>query len=73
MTDFFTVFGAPPDPADYRAACDRAADRAGLLACGHAGIAIALAGGAKAAPHLVRMAASPRYLAARRALRRGRG
>jgi tetratricopeptide (TPR) repeat protein len=72
MVDFFTVFGAPPDPAAYSAACQRAADRAGLLVCGHAGIAIALAGGAAAAPHLVRLAASPRYLAARRALRRGR-
>jgi hypothetical protein len=69
MTDYFTVFGAPPDPAGYRAACARAADRAGLLACGHAAIAITLAGGPAAAPHLVRLAASPRYLAARRALR----
>jgi hypothetical protein len=57
------------DPMRFLAACERAADRAGLLACGHAGVAIAIAGGPAAAPHLVRVAASPRYLAARRKLR----
>jgi hypothetical protein len=56
------------DPAGYLAACERAADRSGLLACGDVGAAIRLAGGAKAARHLVRLAASPRFLAARRAL-----
>ena len=54
----------PLDPAAYVAACARAADRAGLLACGDASIAVAHA------PHLARMAASPRYLALRRTLRR---
>ncbi len=54
----------------YRDACERAADRAGLLACGHVGIALHLAGGADHAPHLVRLAASQKYLAARRKLRR---
>ena len=59
---------APLDPAGYLAACERAADRSGLLACGDVGVAIRLAGGPKAARHLVRLAASPRFLAARRAL-----
>lgn len=62
-----------PDQLDlqaYRDACERAADRAGLLACGHTGIALHLAGGADHAPHLVRLAASQKYLAARRKLRR---
>ncbi|MGE5183291.1 MAG: hypothetical protein ACM31C_14575, partial [Acidobacteriota bacterium] len=69
VTDCFVVFGDAGDPDAFRAACERAADRAGLLACGHAGIAIELAGGPTAARHLVRVAASPAYLAARRALR----
>ena len=50
-------------------ACERAADRAGLLACGHAGVAIELAGGADAARHLVKLASSQRYIAARKKLR----
>ncbi len=54
------------DPAGYRAACERAADRAGLLACGRVDVAIALV----AEPtHLVRLAATEGYLAARRKLR----
>ena len=57
------------DPDAYVAACERAADRAGLLACGNVEIAIALAGGPTVARHLVRLAASQRYLAARRKLR----
>jgi tetratricopeptide (TPR) repeat protein len=57
------------DPAAYLAACERAADRAGLLACGDAATAIALAGGPTAARHLVRLAAQPAFLAARRRLR----
>ncbi|HUJ61584.1 MAG TPA: hypothetical protein VLX92_23930, partial [Kofleriaceae bacterium] len=57
------------DPEAFRLACDRAADRAGLLACGNVAIAIELAGGPAAARHLVKLAAAPRYLAARRALR----
>jgi hypothetical protein len=57
------------DPRAYVAASQRAADRAGLLACGDAMVAIALAGGARSASHLVRVAASRRYLAARKKLR----
>jgi hypothetical protein len=60
---------APLDTTRYIAGCARAADRAGLLACGHVGVAIELAGGAPAAPHLVKLAASPLYLTTRRALR----
>jgi len=58
------------DLQTYRAACERAADRAGMIACGHTGIAIHLAGGVERAGHLVRLAASQKYLAARRKLRR---
>ena len=57
------------DSNAYLAACERAADRSGLLACGDVGVAIACAGGAARARHLVRLAASPRYLTARRTLR----
>jgi hypothetical protein len=56
------------DPAAYLAACERAADRSGLLVSGDVAVAIRLAGGPKAARHLVRLAASPEYLAVRRAL-----
>jgi hypothetical protein len=58
------------DPERFVAACHRAADRAGLIASGHTAVAIELAGGAAAAPHLVRLAASSAYLDARRRLRR---
>ncbi|HEY4182566.1 MAG TPA: tetratricopeptide repeat protein [Kofleriaceae bacterium] len=57
------------DAETYRSACLRAADRAGLLVCGDVNLAIELAGGAAAAPHLVRLAANRRYLAARQKLR----
>jgi tetratricopeptide (TPR) repeat protein len=50
------------DPMRYLAACERAADRAGLLACRHVGVALAHSGGPEAARHLVQLAASPRYL-----------
>ncbi|MEJ7600073.1 MAG: tetratricopeptide repeat protein [Kofleriaceae bacterium] len=60
---------APLDAAAYVEACQRAADRAGLLACGRTDAAIARAGGPTRAPHLVRVAASRRYLAVRRMLR----
>lgn len=59
------------DPIAYVAACQRAADRAGLLACGDIAIAIELAGGVAAAPHLVRLATTKGYLAARRKLSTG--
>ena len=57
------------DTTAYLAACERAADRSGLLACGDIGVAIAYAGGAARARHLVRLAANPRYLTARKRLR----
>jgi hypothetical protein len=57
------------DAPTYINACQRAADRAGLLACGDVSVAIELAGGARVASHLVRMAASKRYLAVRKKLR----
>ncbi len=57
------------DASAYREACTRAADRAGLLACGRADLAIELAGGPAVARHLVQLAASEGYLAARRKLR----
>lgn len=59
------------EPESYRLACERAADRAGLLACGAVGPAIGIAGGAEQAPHLVRLAARPEFLAAERRLRGG--
>ncbi len=61
--------GAWFDTTAYVAACEHAADRSGLLACGDIGVAIAHSGGATAARHIVKLAASPRYLAARRKLR----
>lgn len=64
-----TVAPSELDTAGYLAACERAADRSGLLACGDVSVAIAHAGGATQARHLVRLAASPRYLAARKQLR----
>ncbi len=59
----------PLDAVGYRAACERAADRAGLFACGHVGVAIELAGGPEQARHLVKLASSQRYIAARKKLR----
>ncbi len=53
----------------YLASCRRAADRAGLLACGDLVVAIDRVGGIAAAPHLIAMAVTHDYLAARRALR----
>lgn len=64
-----TVHPAALDPDAYLAACERAADRTGLVACGHPGYAIHLAGGPARARHLVELAASQRYLAAQRKLR----
>jgi len=54
------------DPQAYIQACGRAADRAGLLACGHIGVALEQTGGAH---HVIALAASQKYLAARRKLR----
>jgi hypothetical protein len=56
------------DPARFHAACERAADRSGLLACGDVDTAIRLAGGPSVARHLVHLAASPRYHAVHRTL-----
>jgi tetratricopeptide (TPR) repeat protein len=65
-----TVPATALDIQTYVASCQRAADRAGLVACGHTAIALHLAGGRDAAPHLVQLAASNKYRAARRKLRR---
>jgi tetratricopeptide (TPR) repeat protein len=70
LTEHFAAVGKDAlDVRGYVAACRRAADRAGLLACGDVSVAIELAGGARAAQHLVRMAVSKRYLAVRKKLR----
>jgi hypothetical protein len=55
------------DAAAYAAACRRAADRSGLLACGHAPTAVAATPGERT--HVVKFAASPKYRIARRTLR----
>jgi tetratricopeptide (TPR) repeat protein len=54
------------NPAAYLAGCERAADRSGLLACGDVGVALSLA--ATIPRHLVELAATPRFHAARAAL-----
>jgi tetratricopeptide (TPR) repeat protein len=51
------------DPEAYRAACERAADRAGLIACGSLDAAIGWGQGAGEARHLVELAAKARYRA----------
>jgi tetratricopeptide (TPR) repeat protein len=61
---------ADVDPHAYRAACERAADRAGMIACGDIATAVELAGGATIGAHLVKLAASQRYLGVRKRLRR---
>ncbi len=65
-----TLTSAMLDAGAYIGACERAADRAGLVACGHPGYAIHLAGGPDKAQHLVELAASKRFLASQRKLRR---
>ena len=55
---------------EFLAACERAADRSGLVACGDIGVAIRAAGGVERARHLVELAATQRYLASQRRLRR---
>ncbi|MDB4956338.1 MAG: Tetratricopeptide 2 repeat protein [Myxococcales bacterium] len=69
ITEWLASHPQPFDTDGYLAACERAADRAGLLACGDISAAIDLSGGPERARHLVRLAAAPRYLAARRKLR----
>lgn len=56
------------DGEAYLATCRRAADRAGLLACGDLTVAVDRVGGLEAAPHLIALAATRDYLEARRAL-----
>lgn len=68
MTERLASTG-PLDPDAYLTACHRAADRAGLLVCGDVTTALSLAGGPAVAPHLVKLASSQRYLAARKKLR----
>ena len=62
--------GKELDPAAYVAACQRAADRVGLLACHDVEVAIRNASDAVSAASLVKLAASQRYLAVRPKLRR---
>ena len=57
------------DAEAFVAGCHRAADRAGLLLCGDVTVALELAGGPAVASHLVKLASSQRYLAARKKLR----
>jgi tetratricopeptide (TPR) repeat protein len=66
---FAALAGQSLDARAYIAACQRAADRAGLLVCGDVTVAVELAGGPRQAAHLVRLAASKRYLAVRKKLR----
>lgn len=68
MSDRLGALGAL-DADAYVAACHRAADRAGLLVCGDVSVALHLAGGPAVASHLVKLASSQRYLAARKKLR----
>ena len=62
---------ATVSPGRYRAACERAGDRAGLLVCGDPGVAIELTGGREHAGHLVAMAVKAHFLAARAKLGMG--
>ncbi len=65
-----TASPADVDPYAYRAACERAADRAGMIVCGDIATAVSRAGGATSGAHLVKLAASQRYLGVRKRLRR---
>lgn len=58
------------DAHAYRTACERAADRAGMIVCGDIATAVEAAGGATIGAHLVKLAASQRYLAVRKRLRK---
>lgn len=53
------------DPIRYMKACMRAADRAGLIACGDVRVALEQAGGPTEAAHLVKFAVSRAYLGLR--------
>ncbi len=61
------------DPGAYRAACERAADRAGLIVSGDVRAAVRMVGGAARAGHLVRLATEPRFLTVRAKLGIGAG
>jgi len=71
LTDLLKgVPGAQLDPDRLLDACQRAADRAGLLACGDVATAVRLAGamtrdGRRVTKHVIETALSPRYLAVR--------
>jgi len=60
----------PGSPRAYLAACRRAADRVGLLACHDVGVALANASDPTSLDRLVKLAASQRYLVVRQKLRR---
>ena len=61
----FEAHPAPPDPDAYRAASERAAERAGLLVSGDAVAAVRLVGGPDKAAHLFRLAVRERTFAVR--------
>lgn len=73
LVEWFAAFAGdlydPAHQASYLAALDRTADRAGLVACGDLLAAIAVIGGASEARHLIALASTQRYLAARGKLR----
>ncbi len=73
LTERLTSLSEPLDPDRYTAACARAADRAGMLACGQIDVAVELAGGASVARHLIELATSRAYIDARRRLRTREG
>jgi hypothetical protein len=74
LVEWFAAFAGdlydPEYQSTYLAAAQRAADRAGLVACGDLLAAIAVLGGLADARHLVQLASSQSYFAARKKLRR---
>jgi tetratricopeptide (TPR) repeat protein len=76
LTEWFAAFtGELYDPGlqtMYVTAAQRSADRAGLLASGDIVGAVESLGGAEHAPHLIQLAASQKYFAARKKLRPAR-
>ena len=73
MSERFATLSADElDLGGYLTACQRAADRAGLVASGHIGLAVYITGGLDRARHLVKLAASQKYFAARKKLARRR-
>jgi tetratricopeptide (TPR) repeat protein len=73
LSEWFAAFAGDLYDREYQvtylAALDRSADRAGLVACGDLLAAVAVTGGVDEARHLIELASSQRYLAARKKLR----